>query len=81
MVAKQLTKTNIDHVLLLKHVKLDEKAAEEVLKKYNSSRMQLPVILKKDPALKSLEVNEGDIIEIERPSATANKIKFYRAVR
>lgn len=79
MVAKQ--STNRDHVLLLKHVKLDEKTAEEVLKKYNVSRMQLPIILKKDPALKSLEVNEGDIIEIERPSVTANKIKFYRVVK
>ncbi|MBI2105931.1 DNA-directed RNA polymerase subunit H [Candidatus Woesearchaeota archaeon] len=73
--------TNQDHILLLKHVKLDEKSAEEILKKYNVSKRQLPIILKKDPALKSLEVDNGDIIEVERPSATVNKAKFYRVVR
>lgn len=70
-----------DHVLLFKHEKLNEKASEEILKKYNISPSQLPKIFKKDPALKGLEeVKSGDIIEIERNSPTANKSKFYRVV-
>lgn len=69
-----------DHVLLFKHEKLNEKAYEEILKKYNISPSQLPKIFKKDPALKGMEVKSGDIIEIERNSPTANKSKFYRVV-
>ena len=81
MVKKQI---QIDsHVLLFKHEKLNEKASEELLKKYNISALQLPKIYKKDSALKglgvkSLDIKAGDIIEIERNSPTADKTKFYR---
>ena len=78
MVKKQIQIES--HVLLLKHEKLNDKASEELLKKYNISAMQLPKIYKKDSALKGLEVNAKDIIEIERDSPTANKSKFYRVV-
>lgn len=69
-----------DHILLFKHERLSEKATEEVLNKYNISASQLPKIFKKDPALKGQEVKSGDVIEIERNSPTANKVKFYRVV-
>lgn len=70
-----------DHVLLLKHKKLDDKALEGLLNKYNISPKQLPKVYKKDPALREIEdVKAGDIIEIERDSPTANKTKFYRVV-
>mgnify|MGYP001619880809 CR=1 FL=1 len=68
------------HVLLLKHEKLNDKASEELLKKYNISANQLPRISKKDPAVKSLEIKSGDIVEVERDSPTANKTKFYRVI-
>mgnify|MGYP001562129057 FL=1 len=68
------------HVLLLKHEKLNDKASEELLKRYNISATQLPRISKKDPAIKNLEVKSKDIIEIERDSPTANRTKFYRVV-
>ncbi|MBS3150826.1 DNA-directed RNA polymerase subunit H [Candidatus Woesearchaeota archaeon] len=78
MVNKQIQIEN--HVLLLKHEKLDDKASEDLLKKYNISKTQLPKIYRKDFALKGMEVNAGDIIEVERKSPTAGKIKFYRMI-
>ncbi|MEK6856507.1 MAG: DNA-directed RNA polymerase subunit H [Nanoarchaeota archaeon] len=78
MVKKQIQIDN--HILLFKHEKLNEKSSEEILKKYNISPFQLPKIYKKDPTLKSMEVKSGDVIEIERNSPTANKVKYYRVV-
>tara|TARA_Y100000034_G_C6590947_1_gene256712 strand:+ start:220 stop:465 length:246 start_codon:yes stop_codon:yes gene_type:complete len=69
------------HVLLLKHEKLDKKSSENLLKKYNIEAIQLPFILKKDPALRQLkDINAGDVIKVVRNSPTANKSKFYRVV-
>lgn len=70
-----------EHVLLLKHEKLDEKASKNILKKYNIKKFQLPYIHKKDPALRSIKgVERGDVIEVTRESPTSGKIKFYRVV-
>lgn len=78
MVKKQIQIEN--HVLLFKHEKLNDKASEELLKKYNISSSQLPKIYKKDPALKGMDVKAGDIIEVERESPTVNRVKFYRVI-
>ena len=69
-----------DHVLVPKHTKLSEKEAEALLKRLNVTREQLPKILKKDPAIKHLDVSVGDIIKIVRQSPTAGKIEYYRCV-
>jgi len=70
-----------NHVLLLKHEKLNEKDSEDLLKKYNISKSQLPFILKKDPVLIGLEdVKSGDIIKINRVSPTAGKVEYFRVV-
>ena len=70
-----------EHVLLFKHEKLDEKSVEELIKKYNISKNQLPKIFKKDPALSSIEeIKVGDVIKVTRPSNTAKLTLFYRAV-
>ena len=62
------------HFLQPKHTKLSEKEAEELLKKSNVSKSQLPKILLSDPALpQGCEV--GNIIKIERK--TEDKINFY----
>jgi len=68
------------HVLVSKHAKLDEKGKEKVLEKYNISIKQLPSISKKDPAIQTLNINPGDVIEITRQSPTGADIKFYRVV-
>lgn len=53
------------HILQPKHIKLNEKETEEVLKKLNISKAQLPKIFSTDAALpEGCEV--GDVIKIER---------------
>ncbi len=68
------------HVLLMKHVKLSEDASQNLLKKYNIDRKQLPVIFNKDSALTELDAKPGDIIEITRNSSISNTTKYYRVV-
>ncbi len=69
-----------NHILVPKHEKLSEQAAQKLLEKYNISKKQLPIIFSKDPAIQHLEANPGDIIEITRKSPTTNTSKFYRVV-
>jgi len=62
------------HILQSKHIKLSEKEAEELLKKINVSKAQLPKILSTDSALPE-GCNMGDIIKIERKSGA-----YFRVV-
>ena len=48
--------------------------------KYNVSLNQLPKILKSDAAIKHIETDVGDVIEILRNSPTSGVAKFYSAV-
>jgi DNA-directed RNA polymerase subunit H len=66
------------HILQPKHSKLNEKQAEELLKKFNISKTQLPKILLSDAALPE-GCNIGDVIEIKRKEG--EKINtYYRVV-
>jgi len=62
------------HILQPKHIKLHEKEAEELLKKMNVSKAQLPKILSTDAGLPK-DCDVGDIIKIERDSGV-----YYRVV-
>ena len=62
------------HILQPKHIKLNEKEAEELLKRLNVSKAQLPKILSTDAALPQ-NCNVGDIIKIERNSGV-----YYRVI-
>ncbi len=62
------------HILQPKHTKLNEKETEELLKKFNISKPQLPKILLNDVALPEGCV-VGDIIKIERKEV--DKSFFY----
>jgi len=62
------------HILQPKHSKLDKKEIEELLKKVNISRTQLPKILLDDPALPA-DCKLGDIIKIKRKEG-----EYYRVV-
>jgi len=75
---KKIDITN--HILMAKHEKLGEAAANKILEKYNISKKQLPVIFVKDPAIKHLEAKSGDIIEITRKSPTTHTSNFWRVV-
>jgi DNA-directed RNA polymerase subunit H (RpoH/RPB5) len=66
------------HILQPKHSKLNQKDSEEILRKLNISKSQLPKILLSDPALPE-GCQIGDVIKIERKEE--NKlILFYRVV-
>ena len=62
------------HILQSKHIKLNEKEADALLKKLNVSKAQLPKILSTDAGLPG-GCNVGDIIKIERKSG-----EYYRIV-
>jgi len=68
------------HKLVPKHSKLSESEKEKVLEAYGITIKQLPKISKEDPAIKSFDVKNGDIIKIERPSKTAGTAIYYRVV-
>ena len=62
------------HILQPKHTKLNEKESEELLKKLNLAKAQLPKILSSDAGLPE-GCTVGDIIKIERKSGL-----YYRVV-
>jgi DNA-directed RNA polymerase subunit H len=66
------------HTLQPKHKKLNEKEVEELLKKLNVSKAQLPKILSTDPALPE-GCNVGDVIQIERKDEDRTEM-YYRVV-
>lgn len=70
----------INHFLVPEHVKLTEEEKNEFLEKNNVSAKQLPQILARDPAIKLLNANVGDLIKISRKSPTAKRTEFYRVV-
>ncbi len=69
-----------EHEAVPEHRKLEEDEVEEVLEKYGAEREDLPKIERTDAALKSMEVEVGDIIEIVRDSPTAGETTYYRRV-
>jgi DNA-directed RNA polymerase subunit H (RpoH/RPB5) len=69
-----------NHILVPKHEKLSEEEGKELLQKYNITKLQLPRISRKDPAIKELGLKSGDIIKITRNSETAGKTAFFRLV-
>jgi DNA-directed RNA polymerase subunit H len=68
------------HVLVPKHVKLNEKEKKDLFEKYVADLRDLPRIYKEDPAIQGLDAKEGDVIKIIRKSQTAGEAVFYRRV-
>lgn len=62
------------HFLQSKHIKLSEKESEELLKKLNVSKSQLPRIFLDDPAMPQ-GCQVGDILRIERKEG--DKVHLY----
>lgn len=63
-----------------KHVLLNEKEKEEILKKFGIVLKQLPRISNTDPAIKILNGQPGDVIKIIRKSPTAGESIYYRVI-
>ena len=68
------------HEFVPQHIKLNDEEAEEILRKFNISKKQLPRILKEDPAIEKLDLKKGDIIKIIRKSPTMGESEFYRVL-
>lgn len=69
-----------DHKAVPEHRKLEDDEVEQVLEKYGAERDDLPKIDRNDAALKQMDVEDGDVIEIRRDSSTAGKSTYYRVV-
>ena len=63
------------HLLQPKHSKLSEKEIQELLKKLNISKTQLPKMLLTDPIVQEGWI-VGDVIKIERNQEGQNSIYF-----
>ena len=70
----------LTHNLIPKHIKVSDKEKQDVFATYNITFKELPKILKKDSAIKHLNVKKGDVIKIIRKSVTAGEFVFYRGV-
>jgi DNA-directed RNA polymerase subunit H len=69
-----------EHELVPKHILLNKKEAEELLRLYKIAPHQLPYILESDPAAKAIGAKPGDIVKIIRKSPTAGEAIAYRYV-
>ena len=78
-----MTDSEIDifrHVLVPKARILKKEEVDELLKKYHTTKFNLPKILSKDPMCKELGAKAGDVLEIKRKSPTAGESIYYRVV-
>ena len=69
-----------EHKLVPKHTILNDKEKEELLRKYKINLNQLPRLITSDPMIKKLNAKVGDVVKIERLSATSGKTIYYRVV-
>ena len=80
MAIKKIPFVAPDHVYVPKHEIMNKDDAEDVLKKFNCTPTQLPLIFVNDPAIVGLGVKPGDMIKITRKSGTAGVSLYYRYV-
>lgn len=68
------------HELVPKHVPMNKKDTEEVLRKYHVKPYQFPYIKASDPACEAIDAKPGDLVKIIRRSPTAGEAIAYRYV-
>ncbi len=73
-------KEKLKHILVPEHQKLSREEADALFKRYNITQSELPKIYLKDPAIRHLDVKEGDVIKITRRSPTSGESVYYRVV-
>jgi len=69
-----------DHEAVPEHRKMTEDEVEELLEKFDADKSDLPKIERTDAALKQMDIEVGDVLEINRESPTAGKTTYYRRV-
>ncbi|KXB00217.1 DNA-directed RNA polymerase subunit H [candidate division MSBL1 archaeon SCGC-AAA261G05] len=69
-----------EHKLVPKHEILSEEEAKRLLDEYKVESFQLPQISSRDPVVKEIGAEKGDILKITRESPTAGKTIAYRYV-
>jgi DNA-directed RNA polymerase subunit H len=69
-----------DHEAVPEHRIMEEDEVEELLEKYDTEKEKLPKIQRTDAALKQMDPEVGDVIEIKRDSPTAGETTYYRVV-
>lgn len=62
------------------HVILGDSEKKELLERLRISSSNLPKIIINDPVAKVIGAKEGDVLRIERKSATAGTATYYRVV-
>ena len=70
----------IENNLVPKHELLSSEEAESILKRYNVTRVEMPKIRLKDPAIAHLKTGVGDLIKITRKNPVTGKSYYYRVV-
>jgi DNA-directed RNA polymerase subunit H len=68
------------HELVPDHTLVDEAELDEVLDEYDVDRTDLPKIKRKDPAIRDLDAEQGNVVRIERDSRTTERAIVYRLV-
>ena len=76
---KELSKEKISHELVPQHILLTDEQKQAVLKKFGVGENQLPRILDTDPALRGIDANPGDLIQIKRKDLSG-EYNHYRLV-
>lgn len=76
---KKINVDVLEHHLVPKMKIIGEKDKEKLLKKYNISEKDLPVMFSDDPASKVLDAKSGQVVEIKREDPTGSN-KYYRLV-
>jgi len=66
--------------LVSKHSIVSADEIQLVLGHYGIEKNQLPQILRDDPAAKALGAKSGEVVRIERDSATSGVVYYYRLV-
>ncbi len=69
-----------EHDLVPKHEVVSEEEAEEVLEEFDIEAVKLPKLDKKDPVVKAIDAEPGDVVKVTRESETAGEAVIYRYV-
>ena len=76
---KRLQFNILDHVLVPKHIVLNDEEIDVMMKRYNvNDKSQLPEISRFDPVSKAILLRPNMVCKIIRPSKTAIKSEYYR---
>lgn len=75
---KELMINIVEHILVPKHIVLNEEEANEVLETYLIKKSNMPKILVTDPMAKYYNMKAGMVCKIIRPSDKAGQVPFYR---